>query len=161
MNNLIRIQERYIERVLEARRKWEHRKDGGHSARTRRAARRELIRELGKLAFTRGADFSRAQRRRRHGAPQMAGGRLILVVVLGLVQLEQQLDVLEAVIHVRLEVLFERIHPFIHVPVERIDPAIGINQSSHRENDGQGNRQQLKVGHCPDYKHAEWTPSGV
>jgi hypothetical protein len=39
--NLIQIQERYINRVNDARRRWAHRRDGGHSGRTGVAARRE------------------------------------------------------------------------------------------------------------------------
>jgi len=38
---LIQIQEHYIDRLNDARRRWAHRKDGGHSLRTGRGARRE------------------------------------------------------------------------------------------------------------------------
>lgn len=50
--NLIGIQDRYMSRVQEANAKWSHRNDGGHSARTRRAARREAERGLTGLGFT-------------------------------------------------------------------------------------------------------------
>ena len=49
---LIQIQEHYIDRLNDARRRWAHRKDGGHSLRTGRGARREAEARLAKWGIT-------------------------------------------------------------------------------------------------------------
>lgn len=48
---LTQIQEEYIETVNAARERWNHRKDGGHSGRTRSAAYRRAAKQLRKWEF--------------------------------------------------------------------------------------------------------------
>jgi hypothetical protein len=52
MKTLIGIQDEYVETVNAAISRWSHRRDGGHSSRTRRAARRKAEKALGRLQFT-------------------------------------------------------------------------------------------------------------
>jgi hypothetical protein len=51
MRTLIAIQDEYIAKVNAGRRRWAHRKDGGHASRTQRAAWRRAERELEKLGY--------------------------------------------------------------------------------------------------------------
>ena len=50
--SLIAIQEHYIDRIISASQRWSHRKDGGHSRRSKRAACREASEALTKMGFS-------------------------------------------------------------------------------------------------------------
>lgn len=52
MTTLIQIQEEYITKVNEAAERWAHRKDGGHSRRSRIGARHAAEKKLRACGFT-------------------------------------------------------------------------------------------------------------
>lgn len=52
MKNLIHIQREYIETVNASLDRWSHRKDGGHSSRVIRGARKKALVELKRLGFS-------------------------------------------------------------------------------------------------------------
>jgi plasmid replication initiation protein len=51
MKTIIQIQEQYIETVNAGIARWSHRKDGGHSGRITRGAKRKADNELAKMGF--------------------------------------------------------------------------------------------------------------